>query len=85
MAYTVGEKSELTTEEAARLLGVSLPTLIHLLNTGVLPYRPTHGGHGERRIPRRAALDHLRADLALRNRVLDALAVDAEDFGFFDD
>ena len=47
---------DLTTQESARLLGVSRPTLIRLLETGVLPFRRTHGERGHRRIRRRDAL-----------------------------
>ncbi len=80
-----GEPHDLTTEEAAKLLGVSRPTLIRLLDVGTIPYRRTSGEHGHRRISRRAVLDHLRIDLARRRRALDELAADAEEFGFFDE
>lgn len=79
------EANELTTAEAAKLIGVSRPTLIRLLDSGAIAYRRTHGEHGHRRISRRAALDYLRADLARRHQALDALAADAEEFGFFDE
>ena len=79
------EANDLTTQEAAKLIGVSRPTLIRLLDTGKLPYRRTNGDHGHRRIPRRAALDYLRADLGRRRQALDVLAADAEALGFFDD
>ena len=61
-----GETHDLTTEEAARLIGVSRPTLIRLLDTGTIPYRRTNGDQGHRRISRRAVLDHLRVVLARR-------------------
>ncbi len=79
------EANDLTTQEAAKLIGVSRPTLIRLLDTGKLPYRRTNGDHGHRRIPRRAALDYLRVDLERRRSALDELAADAEALGFFDD
>ncbi len=75
---------ELTTQQAARLLGVSRPTLIRLLDTGALPYRRTHGTSGHRRVARHDALVYLRADLERRRRALDELAQDAEELGFFD-
>ena len=75
---------ELTTEEAAKLIGVSRPTLIRLLDIRAIPYRRTNGAHGHRRISRRAVLDHLRVDLIRRRHALDELAADAEAFGFFD-
>lgn len=77
--------TDLTTQEAAKLIGVSRPTLIRLLDTGALPFRRTHGTRGHRRISRRDALDYLRADLERRRRALDVLAEDAEAFGFYDD
>ena len=76
--------SELTTQEAARLIGVSRPTLIRLLDTGAVPFRRTNGTHGHRRIARRDALAYLRADLQRRRHALDELAADADAFGFFD-
>ncbi len=79
------EANDLTTQEAAKLIGISRPTLIRLLDTGKLPYRRTNGDHGHRRIPRRATLDYLRADLDRRRQALDLLAADAEALGFFDD
>jgi len=80
-----GEAQDLTTEEAAKLIGVSRPTLIRLLDVGTIPYRRTNGDRGHRRISRRAVLDHLRVDLARRRQALDELAADAEAFGFFDE
>jgi excisionase family DNA binding protein len=77
--------ADLTTQEAAKLVGVSRPTLIRLLDTGAIPFRRTHGALGHRRILRRDALDYLRADLDRRRRALDTLAEDAAAFGFYDD
>lgn len=76
---------ELTTQQAARLIGVSRPTLIRLLETGAIAHRRTNGTHGHRRISRHDALRFLRADLQRRRFALDELAADAEAFGFFDD
>ena len=78
------DTDELTTQQTARLIGVSRPTLIRLLDTGALAFRRTNGTHGHRRIARRDALAHLRADLQRRRHALDELAADAEAFGFFD-
>ena len=80
----VRDTDELTTQEAARLIGVSRPTLIRLLDTGAVAFRRTNGTHGHRRISRRDALAYLRADVERRRRALDELAADAEAFGFFD-
>ena len=76
--------AELTTEAAAALLGISRPTLIRLLDTGAMPYRRTQGSRGHRRIRRSDAVSYLRADLEQRRKALDALAADAEVFGFFE-
>ena len=80
----VRDTDELTTQEAARLIGVSRPTLIRLLDTGAVAFRRTNGTHGHRRISRRGALAYLRSDLQRRRRALDELAADAEAFGYFD-
>ena len=80
----VRDTDELTTQQAARLIGVSRPTLIRLLDTGAVAFRRTNGTHGHRRISRRDALGYLRADLQRRRQALDELAADAEAFGFFD-
>ena len=52
-----GEEEEVTTSQAARLLGMSRPTLIDLLERGEIPYRMV-GTH--RRIPRGAVMDFRR-------------------------
>ena len=75
---------ELTTEETAKLLGVSRPTLIRLIDTGALAHRRTQGTRGHRRIRRIDALAYLRADLEMRRLALDELAAYADTFGFFD-
>ena len=80
-----GETQDLTTEDAAKLIGVSRPTPSRLLDIGAIPYRRTKGDHGRRRISRRAVLDHLKADLARRGQALNELAADAEAFGVFDE
>lgn len=77
--------ADLTTQEAAKLIGVSRPTLIRLLDTGAIPFRRTHCTRGHRRIARRATLDYLRADIEQRRRALDILAVEADAFGFYGD
>jgi excisionase family DNA binding protein len=79
-----GDTDDLTTQQAARLIGVSRPTLIRLLDHGALTYRRTNGTRGHRRIARGDALAYLRADLQRRRHALDELAADAEAFGFFD-
>jgi excisionase family DNA binding protein len=76
--------NELTTQQAAKLLGVSRPTLIRMLETGLLAYRRTNGEEGHRRIARSDALAYLRADLERRHNALEILAQDAESLGYFD-
>lgn len=80
----VRDAADLSTEEAARIIGVSRPTLIRLLDSGAVAFRRTHGATGHRRIARRDALGYLRADIERRRRALDELAADAEAFGFYD-
>jgi excisionase family DNA binding protein len=74
--------TDLSLQQASKLIGVSHPTLVRLLDTGMLSFHRTNGC-GDRRISRRAALDYLRADLERRHEALDVLATDAEAFGFF--
>ena len=82
-AMRAGDADEVSTEEAARIIGVSRPTLIRLLDSGALAYRRTNGSNGHRRIARRDVVDYLRSDIERRRRALDDLAADAEAFGFF--
>ena len=84
IAGLLAPTDELTTQQAAKLLGVSRPTLIRLLETGSLAYRRTNGEEGHRRIARSDAHAYLRVDLERRRQALDMLAQDAESFGFFD-
>ena len=73
---------ELSTQDAAKLLGVSRPTLIRMLDTRDIPYRTTQGNH--RRVSRRALMDHLQKDLERRRKALDELGASADELGFFD-
>ena len=73
---------ELSTQEAAKLLGVSRPTLIRMLDAKDIPYRATQGNH--RRVPRRALVAYLEKDLERRRKALDDLGASADEFGFFD-
>ncbi len=73
---------ELSTQEAAKLLGVSRPTLIRMLDAKDIPYRTTKGNH--RRVPRRALVAYLENDLERRRKALDDLGASADEFGFFD-
>jgi excisionase family DNA binding protein len=77
----VPDEAELTTVQAAELLGVSRPFLIKLLEKGALPYRKV-GTH--RRIK---LVELLRYKAALRHEgeaILDELVAEAQahDFGY---
>lgn len=73
-------KRELSTQEAAELLGVSRPYLVtHLLETGVIPHRKV-GTH------RRIALPELQAFQAERDRqqaLLDDIVADEQGAGLY--
>lgn len=79
------DADDLALDDACKLIGVSLPTLIRLLDSGAIADRRTTGVGGDRRVSRRSAFDFLRADVARRRHALDDLALDAEALGFFDD
>lgn len=64
-------RSELTTQEAAELLNVSRPHVVHLMEAGVLPYRKV-GTH--RRVRAADVLDYKRRDDEVRRRSAMELA-----------
>lgn len=71
---------ELTTTEAAGLLGVSRPTLIKLLETGQIGYtRP----NSSRRIPLDQVLAYRDRRSQARRAILDELTADAMDMGMY--
>lgn len=79
-------KTLLTTQEAAKVLGVSRPTLIKYLEQGKISYE-LRGRH--RRITLRDVLDFQEANRKQRRAFLDQLADDSEEYraeadeGFF--
>lgn len=72
--------AELTTQQAAELLGVSRPHLVKLLEEGALPHRKV-GTH--RRIRLADVLDYQHADEASRREVHRALTREAEELGLY--
>ena len=80
-ATVVRSPREVTTQQAAKVLNVSRPTVIKLIDDGVLPLRKV-GSH--RRVPLGDLLSY-RQDVAARRRaVLDAMTTDAEELGLND-
>ncbi len=80
-ATVVRTPREVSTQQAAEVLNVSRPTVVKLIDDGVLPSRKV-GAH------RRIALTDLlayRDDMVARRRaVLDRMSRDAEDLGLYD-
>jgi excisionase family DNA binding protein len=68
--------TELTTQEAADLLNVSLPFLVKLIKSGALPYRKV-GKH--RRIYLRDVLAYKEAIDRARHETLDELVAQAQE------
>lgn len=70
--------SELSTQDAADLLGVSRPFFIKLLENGEISYRKV-GAH--RRVNYTDLIDYKKANQAKRQKVLDELTKQAQDLG----
>ena len=71
---------ELTTQQAADLLNVSVPFLVGLLDEGKLPFRIERT---ERRILVADLMTFKKKDDAHRNAVIDELTAEAEKHGLY--
>lgn len=76
--HIVPLEAELTTQEAAELLGVSRPYLISLLEKGEIPYRKV-GTH--RRVKAKDVLDYLERSQKRGHELLDELIQDGQTLG----
>lgn len=73
---------ELSTGEAAELLGVTRPTVVKLMEDGVLPFtRP----NSSRRVALYDVLAHKERCASARRRALDDLTAEAVDMGVYDE
>lgn len=72
---------ELTTVQAAAVLGVSRPTVVRLVDAGKLPAR-TVGTH--RRVALSDVIAYREASASRRRSALDRMTRQAEDFGLYD-
>lgn len=80
-ATVVRSHPEVTTQQVARLLNVSRPTIVKLIDDGVLPSRKV-GSH--RRVPLTELLAYQHDMVAKRRAVLDQMTGDAEELGLYD-
>ena len=80
-ATVVRTPREVSTQQAATVLNVSRPTVVKLIDDGVLPSRKV-GSH--RRINLADLLAYRDDMVARRRAVLDQMSRDAEDLGLYD-
>lgn len=80
-ALVVRSPEDLTTEQAAAVLGVSRPTVVRLVESGKLPARMV-GTH--RRLSLTDVLARREASAKRRSESLDEMAREAEELGLYD-
>lgn len=80
-ALVLRSPDDLTTEQAAAVLGVSRPTVVRLIEAGKLPARMV-GTH--RRLSLGDVLAHREASAKRRSDALDEMAREAEELGLYD-
>ncbi len=80
-ALVLRAPEDLTTEQAAAVLGVSRPTVVRLVESGKVPARMV-GTH--RRLSLSDVLAHREASAKRRAEALDGMARDAEELGLYD-
>ncbi|MBK5223899.1 MAG: helix-turn-helix domain-containing protein [Acidimicrobiia bacterium] len=81
IATVVRSPREVSTQQAATVLNVSRPTVVKLIDAGVLPSRKV-GSH--RRITLTDLLSYRDDMVARRRAVLDQMSRDAEELGLYD-
>lgn len=77
------EEPEVSTSEAARLLGVSRPHVAKLVDLGVIPGRRPGVGQGSHRRIRLAELLAYKRRTDARHAALDALMAETEEVGLY--
>ncbi len=80
-ALVLRAPNDLTTQQAAQILGVSRPTVVRLIESGKLP---AHMVGTHRRVTLADVLEHAEATARNRRQALDDMAHDAEDLGLYD-
>lgn len=80
-ALILRSPQDITTEQAATILGVSRPTVIRLVENGRLPARMV-GTH--RRLTLTEVLAYRETSSAKRRSALDAMTQEAEEIGLYD-